>query len=398
MSLKSFIIASLIIHVVGGIALYFYYNPIKLSPKPVEMVEGLKEPAEKAQEEKPLTKQSFLRKRKKQTESAPPPGPLAPVKAEPTLLPEAPAKVGPPPKKFQVEAIKAFREEESPVELTIEEIKENDPVSSSAPPAQSDSASISENLENFEVMEDDFLQPLEEDPLNAPAKDQPAKPSETSIKADLQKLAPSTAGENSQENVEDYEELLTFPEDSPKPKTDTIKQAKAPLTKTQKPALPPGNIEDYEELEEEPPAPFAQNTPEPQEEPPTPSAQNTPKTPAEQENIKQNSPPTKASPPDRQFYSLKQEEGNPDISSYPDFARRGKMQGTVVVRFFVTKAGFVDKIQLLDRTGHSELDNFVIRSLANYKFLPDQEGWVSHTINYKLSGEELELLRLRQEE
>ena len=35
MSLKSFIMASVVIHVLGGIALYFYYNPILLDKKPV---------------------------------------------------------------------------------------------------------------------------------------------------------------------------------------------------------------------------------------------------------------------------------------------------------------------------------------------------------------------------
>ena len=35
MSLKSFIIASIVIHLTVGVALYFYYNPIVLDPKPV---------------------------------------------------------------------------------------------------------------------------------------------------------------------------------------------------------------------------------------------------------------------------------------------------------------------------------------------------------------------------
>ena len=39
MNWKSFIIASVIIHLAGGTALYFYYNPIRLNPKPVSQKE-----------------------------------------------------------------------------------------------------------------------------------------------------------------------------------------------------------------------------------------------------------------------------------------------------------------------------------------------------------------------
>ena len=39
MSLKSFIVASVLIHLVGGVILYFYYNPIQLNPAPTDSIQ-----------------------------------------------------------------------------------------------------------------------------------------------------------------------------------------------------------------------------------------------------------------------------------------------------------------------------------------------------------------------
>ena len=95
------------------------------------------------------------------------------------------------------------------------------------------------------------------------------------------------------------------------------------------------------------------------------------------------------------FHSLKQKLGNPSLS-YPDFARREGMQGTVSVVFFVTPQGLVDQIQLESSSGHSELDNFVIRTLAQYEFFPNQDTWVRYKIPFILKGVKVDRLRLRQ--
>ena len=95
------------------------------------------------------------------------------------------------------------------------------------------------------------------------------------------------------------------------------------------------------------------------------------------------------------FKNLKQKRGNPSLS-YPDFARRNAMQGTVSVLFFVTEQGLTDQIQLLSSSGHSKLDNFVLRVLSQYEFFPGQKGWVKHDISFKLDGEEIEFIKLRE--
>ncbi|MCZ0932756.1 MAG: TonB family protein [Oligoflexia bacterium] len=99
----------------------------------------------------------------------------------------------------------------------------------------------------------------------------------------------------------------------------------------------------------------------------------------------------------RDFSLLKQKPGNPPLS-YPDFARKLKMEGTVILLFFVDERGLVEKMQLEKSSGHLELDNYVLRVLARYRFLENQEGWVRYKKTFILKGEEREYLRLRQEE
>ena len=96
----------------------------------------------------------------------------------------------------------------------------------------------------------------------------------------------------------------------------------------------------------------------------------------------------------RSFFNLKQRRGNPSLN-YPQRARKDRFQGVVSIIYFVTADGLVDKIQLKKSSGTAFLDNFVLRTIARYEFLPGQEGWVRHTVEFKLKGEEQEILKLR---
>ena len=96
----------------------------------------------------------------------------------------------------------------------------------------------------------------------------------------------------------------------------------------------------------------------------------------------------------KSFSDLKIKAGNPSLK-YPALARRNKGQGLVSVIYFVTKDGLVDKIQLESSSGHRELDNYVLRLLARYKFKPNQSSWVRHKVEFILEGEEEEILKLR---
>ena len=96
----------------------------------------------------------------------------------------------------------------------------------------------------------------------------------------------------------------------------------------------------------------------------------------------------------RDFLDLKQKRGNPKLD-YPQEAREKKLQGTVSIIYFVSSEGLVDRIQLNKSSGHSLLDNFVLRTIARYEFLPQQEGWVQHTVDFVLKGKEEQVLKLR---
>ena len=98
----------------------------------------------------------------------------------------------------------------------------------------------------------------------------------------------------------------------------------------------------------------------------------------------------------KDFSDLKQKPGKPPLS-YPDFARRLNMQGTVSLLFFVDERGLVEKMQLETSSGYADLDNFVIRVLARYQFLENQSAWVRHKKTFVLEGEKQEYLRLRRE-
>ena len=96
----------------------------------------------------------------------------------------------------------------------------------------------------------------------------------------------------------------------------------------------------------------------------------------------------------RNFLNLKQKPDNPALS-YPLKARRMKAQGSISLIFYVTAEGLVEKIQIESSSGHRDLDNSVMRTFARYQFLPQQEGWVRHKVNFILKGENVEFLKLR---
>ena len=95
------------------------------------------------------------------------------------------------------------------------------------------------------------------------------------------------------------------------------------------------------------------------------------------------------------FSLLKQKTGNPPLS-YPNFARKKGLQGTVSLLFFVDERGLVEKLQLESSSGHPDLDNFVLRRLSHYQFLENQKGWFRFKKTFVLKGKEPEYLRLRQ--
>jgi protein TonB len=85
----------------------------------------------------------------------------------------------------------------------------------------------------------------------------------------------------------------------------------------------------------------------------------------------------------RSHSQLRQVEGNP-VPAYPKEALKKKWEGRTEVVYYVNPAGFVEKIQLKNSSGHSVLDNAALRALARYRYYPGQEGWVRHPVEFVL--------------
>ncbi len=348
MNLKRFLAFSIIVHATGAIALYFYYNPIVFAPKPVKS-SAIKENASPRQSEgaaqvKPSA--SDLNKEKKissqlktrsdnKSDSLKPP-----VKKNISQQESMPPSSAPQSKTVEP----SIKTEASPVELDLQKMKANPSVK----PVDMDSQIAKAAL-------------IEEGGQNAPSTD----------------LIESEGTEDF-EVIEDSETTEAFPVEPNIQETKTDNDAAAP---------PDLQVENSREANDGEPVTERKANP----------AEQTKL--AKAENADQTSPSTESASSFKEgqfkdFQDVKQKKGNPPLD-YPDAARRAGMEGTVSVLFFVTNQGLVDKIQLQSSSGYRELDNFVLRSLSHYEFLPDQEAWVQHNISFNLEGEEKERLKLR---
>lgn len=353
MNLKNFFIASLALHVVGAVALYFYYNPITFAPKPVGQFEEDQAIQEKLEEKN--DRDSSLTEANLQK--------IAQPHRKPKLKKFFKKK---PFKKFLKTVEKPKQKDSQPVkkavaldptsEQALSEAKDPAPTIKEAPKETDNS---SDDLELKEIAE----------PVGAADQATAAiNPQMEETKEETTTPAPVKTVEANPIDVEQMEEIE-------KETTTQNKPAETAEANTI-------DIEQMEEIEEETTA---------QSKPPKPvkTAAAKPAPALETNN------PNKTN--FKLFQSLKQKRGNNPLI-YPDFARRGGMEGTVSVAFFVSEQGLVDQIQLLSSSGHAELDNYVLRELARYEFLPGQESWVQHQIPFKLEGEEKEYEKLRTKE
>jgi protein TonB len=86
------------------------------------------------------------------------------------------------------------------------------------------------------------------------------------------------------------------------------------------------------------------------------------------------------------YLDLKQMPGN-KAPSYPMRARREGHQGQVELLYRVTKEGKVEGIQIAKSSGFKDLDQEAVKAVSSYRFVPGQEGWARHPINFELKGE-----------
>jgi protein TonB len=76
---------------------------------------------------------------------------------------------------------------------------------------------------------------------------------------------------------------------------------------------------------------------------------------------------------------------------YPDSARRRGIEGTVIVKAYVTEQGRVKEVQVEQSTGHADLDQAAVEAVGRWRFDPARRGrqpvalWVSIPVKFVLS-------------
>jgi TonB family protein len=76
---------------------------------------------------------------------------------------------------------------------------------------------------------------------------------------------------------------------------------------------------------------------------------------------------------------------------YPDSARRQGIEGTVVVKAYVTEQGRVEQVQVAQSAGHPDLDQSAVEAVGRWRFEPARRGrqpvamWVSIPVKFVLS-------------
>lgn len=86
------------------------------------------------------------------------------------------------------------------------------------------------------------------------------------------------------------------------------------------------------------------------------------------------------------YAELKQMSGN-RAPAYPFSARRDRRQGNVELLYHVTKAGTVTDVQVATSSGSDDLDKEAVRAISKFRFVPGQEGWARHPVQFNLKGD-----------
>jgi periplasmic protein TonB len=76
---------------------------------------------------------------------------------------------------------------------------------------------------------------------------------------------------------------------------------------------------------------------------------------------------------------------------YPDSARRRGVEGTVIIKVYVTEQGRVEQVQVEQSAGHTDLDQAAVEAVGRWRFEPARRGrqpvamWVSIPVKFMLN-------------
>lgn len=87
-----------------------------------------------------------------------------------------------------------------------------------------------------------------------------------------------------------------------------------------------------------------------------------------------------------EYTELRQMAGNkPPV--YPLAARRERRQGETELLYRVQKDGTVTDVSVARSSGSEDLDNEAVRAVSKFRFVPGQEGWAKHPVQFNLKGD-----------
>ena len=377
MSLKSFIVASILIHVLGALLLFFYYKPIQLGPHLVEKEESeesleeleettkdLKDPADSKREIRPKASRSKKRffKREKRRQ----------LKDSDTQLEDTPQALDP--KNSEVSKKASIKTQESLETETSQRAEEQGELKKQQESLIQEASDL-ESLSDSEI-DAEALRPLEQEPFPEGLSPEGEIGEGQEINSDGEIEKKDEAQKEELELIEEAMETgleITIPkEDFETTEKEKSFRERIKLHKLRervgfgrKKSQDSKDNFETEALNRETQNPNTSNS--------------------------IDSSKIDSSKKEMDFALLRQKPGNP-VLYYPDFARRAGMEGRLVVQFFVDKNGFVDQMKLEKSSGHNDLDNFILRLLSSYEF-ETKEVWTRFEQTFKLEGEEKEFSR-----
>jgi len=374
MGLRWFIAISILIHIIGGTALYLHHNPI--SPKPTKVIEEISsEDIPNPKDifvEKPI-KKSFRSKPKKKVSKKQNRFFKAPKK-KPNLKPKAHFNVS------QNQGLSDSR----PDQPTLKERSNFKRLNPSFPDTSLNPNHVADSALETKNQKDETTN-LNEQEISKESINQEPKANKMSERKAL--LNPESNLDLKSNPKEPFDKNLMEEVEEPTPDKKQVVD-KSLMEEVEEPTPDKKQVVDkslMEEVEEPTPDKKAKDS----------HVAN--KAQKALEQIEKEVLQKANQPSFKNFFELKQKRGNPEIV-YPEFARKQKLEGRMVIHYYVSKDGLVDQLSIQSSSGHTKLDNYVLRILSQYEFLSNQETWVKHKLNFSLTGQEIERLNLRQKQ
>lgn len=362
---KRFVLGSILLHFLSASAVMVLQQPAEQTAEvveiayadiPVAKVESAPQEAPVTQEAAPaaIVKESSATPAPVQAEVTPEPAPAVVQKAEPKAAPVAASKT-------KASEQPVAQKSEAPAVVAAAAMKsEPAPVAESAPQETQAADATPETLDDIETPtldDSEVVAAIREEPKSKVSKEDIEKKLQEAEKAQAEKSA--LLAQQMEQETKNTESALG----------NQLNEAESAVAE-ENAALAAQAQERTEALKSAQAAQAAEGT--------QTSAEN-----GSGENT-QSAGPGQAGPL-RTLDQLRQMPGNPKPQYTPNERLQGQ-QGAVIFKAFVTKEGQLTNFEMLQSTGHRNLDFKTLKALKQWKFYPGQQGWVELPFKWDLKG------------